>query len=235
MGHPLNILVYCVIPNILGLFIGIAVLQQTLHFKLNHVILNATNVSSEVKMDWILFLSQLPTNPSSLRVTVWRKMRANGALGLQNGVWMLPDRSEQIHFLQDLSEIIQKQGAGCQIFKVSPLDQRIEEDILERFQSDRSEEYDEFIERSEGFLAEIDKETKKQKFTFAELEENEQDLQRLTNWLEKIQKRDFIGGEKANLASNIIEQCRTVFEDFSTTVYNSTSDEEVRDADTGNN
>jgi len=57
-------------------------------------------------MDWILFLSQLPTNPSSLRVTVWRKMRANGALGLQNGVWMLPDRSEQIHFLQDLSEII---------------------------------------------------------------------------------------------------------------------------------
>jgi len=52
------------------------------------------------------------------------------------------------------------------------LDQRIEEDILERFQSDRSEEYDEFIERSEGFLAEIDKETKKQKFTFAELEEN---------------------------------------------------------------
>ena len=106
---------------------------------------------------------------------------------------------------------------------------------MERFQSDRSEEYDEFIERSEEFLAEIDKETKKQKFTFAELEENEQDLQRLTNWLEKIQKRDFIGGEKANLASTIIEQCRTVFEDFSTTVYNSTSDEEVRDADTGNN
>jgi vacuolar-type H+-ATPase subunit I/STV1 len=186
-------------------------------------------------MEWILFLSQLPTNPSSLRVTVWRKMRLNGALGLQNGVWMLPNTSEQIQFLQDLSKIIQNQGASCQIFTVSPLDQRVEEDILERFQSDRSEEYDEFIERSEGFLAEIDKETKKQKFTFAELEENEQDLQRLTNWLEKIQKRDFIGGEKANLASNFIEQCRTVFEDFSTNVYNSTSDEEVRDADTGNN
>ena len=186
-------------------------------------------------MEWILFLSQLPTNPSSLRVTVWRKMRLNGALGLQNGVWMLPNTSEQIQFLQDLSKIIQNQGASCQIFTVSPLDQRVEDDILGRFQSDRSEEYDEFIERSGEFLAEIDKETKKQKFTFAELEENEQDLQRLNNWLEKIQKRDFIGGEKAQKASEIIQQCRTVFEDFSSSVYNATSHEKVRDADAGNN
>ena len=104
-------------------------------------------------MEWILFLSQLPTNPSSLRVTVWRKMRLNGALGLQNGVWMLPNTSEQIQFLQDLSKIIQNQGASCQIFTVSPLDQRVEDDILGRFQTQRSEEYDDLIERRGEFLS----------------------------------------------------------------------------------
>ncbi|NMC80518.1 MAG: hypothetical protein GYA59_14245, partial [Chloroflexi bacterium] len=55
---------------------------------------------------------------------------------------------------------------------------------------------------------------------FAELEENEQDLQRLSNWLEKIQKRDFVGGEKAQEASKALEECRTAFEVFSTEVYN---------------
>ena len=34
-------------------------------------------------MKWLLFLSQLPANPSRLRVAVWRKLRAEGALGLQ--------------------------------------------------------------------------------------------------------------------------------------------------------
>ena len=176
-------------------------------------------------MDWVLFLSQLPTNPSSLRVAVWRKMRAFGALGLQNGVWVLPDKPEQMHFLQDLSEFVQNQGASCQIFKVSPLDQKTEDSIVERFQADRSEEYDEFIERSNAFLTEIEKETHKQKFTFAELEENEQDLQRLSSWLIKIQNRDFIGGEKAQLASEVFEKCKIAFEVFSTTVYDATSDE----------
>lgn len=176
-------------------------------------------------MNWILFLSQLPTNPSSLRVTVWRKMRANGALGLQNGVWMLPDGSEQNYFLQELSESIQKQGGGCQIFKVCSIDAVMEKGILERFVSDRDEEYSEFIERCQDFQTEIARETEKQKFTFAELEENEQDLQRLTTWLEKIQKRDFTGGGKAQLAAELFEKCKSIFEIFSTAVYNRTSDD----------
>ena len=182
-------------------------------------------------MNWILFLSQLPTNPSSLRVTVWRKMRANGALGLQNGVWMLPDVPEQNRFLQELSESIQKQGAGCQTFKVRPLDTVMEKEILERFISDRDEEYSEFIERCQDFQTEIARETEKQKFTFAELEENEQDLQRLTTWLEKIQKRDFTGGGKAQLAANLFENCKSIFEVFSTAVYNRTSNEPATGSD----
>ncbi len=171
-------------------------------------------------MDWLLFLSQLPTHPSSLRVNVWRKLRAAGALGLQNGVWVLPHHPEQVQFLEELLDTIQSQGASGQIFTVSALTEAIEQDILARFCADREEEYVEFLERRLEFLAEIEKESKKQKYTFAELEENEQDLQRLSNWLEKIQKRDFVGGEKAQEASKALEECCTAFEVFSTEVYN---------------
>jgi hypothetical protein len=151
-------------------------------------------------------------------------MRAAGALGIQNGVWILPERPEQILFLQDLSEIIQKQGAGCQIFKVSPLNETIEKNILELFSKDREEEYIEFLERSQEFLAEIEKESARQKFTYAELEENEQDLQHLSTWLGKIQKRDFTGGDIANTAASIYAKCQMAFETFSDSVYNRNTD-----------
>lgn len=166
-------------------------------------------------MNWLIFLSQLPANPSSLRVNVWRRLRAAGALGLQNGVWLLPDRPEQVRFLEDLLASIQGQGASGQIFTVAPLNSAVEQDLLARFRADREEEYAEFAERSREFLAEIEKESAKQKYTFAELEENEQDLARLAGWLEKIQKRDFTGGEAAALAAQLLQACRSAFEIFS--------------------
>ena len=186
-------------------------------------------------MNWLLFLSQLPANPSSLRVNVWRKLRAAGALGLQNGVWLLPENPDQSKFLTDLLEAIQSQGASGQIFTVTPKDETIEQDIITRFRSDRDEEYTEFLEHSLEFLAEIEKESKKQKFTFAELEENEQDFQRLSNWLEKIQKRDFVGGEKAREAAEELEKCRNVFEVFSAEVYNRQTTETTSDAELADN
>ncbi len=171
-------------------------------------------------MNWLLFLSQLPATPSSLRVSIWRKLRAAGALGMQNGIWVLPDQPDQIKYLEDILISIQNQGASGQIFRVSPINEAIEQEILSRFRADRDEEYTEFLERCQEFLLEIKKESGKQKFTFAELEENEQDFQRLTNWLDKIQKRDFIGGEKAQEAVITFQHCLNAFEAFSIEVYN---------------
>ncbi len=171
-------------------------------------------------MDWLLFISQLPSTPSSLRVNVWRKLRAAGALGLQNGVWLLPDQPEQVNFLEELLGWIQSQWASGQVFQVSALNAEVERDIQARIQAERDEEYSEFLERAAEFLAEIEKESAKQKFTFAELEENEQDYQRLETWLKRIRKRDYIGGGKAREAGETFTTCRMALESFADEVYN---------------
>jgi len=170
-------------------------------------------------MNWCLFLSQLPTTPSSLRVTVWRKMRAQGALGLQNGVWILPDNPEQAKFLSELTDLIQKQGAGSQVFKVGTLDEAVEKDILLRFHQDRAEEYAELKEQCADFLTELDKEIDRQNFSFAEYEENEQDLTKLENWFNKIKQRDFLGGDLSTEAAKWLEKCRLEFQRFAAQVY----------------
>ncbi len=170
-------------------------------------------------MDWLIFLSQLPTNPSSLRVTIWRRMRAAGALGLQNGTWVFPYTPENEKFMLTLLEYVKAQGAHGQIFKVVPLNQEIEADLLQRFEADREQEYSELMEGCNAFLAEIKKETQKRKFTFAELEEAEDDLAKLMAWLKKIQNRDFMKISKAAEAAGLAKNCQQAFDRFSQSVY----------------
>lgn len=170
-------------------------------------------------MEMLMFLSQLPASPSSLRVMVWRRMKAAGAIGLQNGVWVLPRAPEHERFLQELLHYVEKQGASGQVFIVQPLGEAVQQDILARFRADRDREYDEFKEQCQALLAEIEKETGRQKFTFAELEENEQDLQKLNGWLPKIQSRDFFGSDQAEVVALKLAECRQALETFASQVY----------------
>lgn len=170
-------------------------------------------------MKWLLFTSQLPTSPSSLRVMVWRRMKAAGAVSLQNGVWVLPHTKEQERIVDDLLSYLYEQGADGQSFAASTLNDKVEKDLVQRFRGLRDEEYAELIERCHGLVAELAKETKKKKFTFAELEENEEDLQKLENWLARIQTRDLVGGARAGEAVRSVEACKKALKIFADHVY----------------
>lgn len=171
------------------------------------------------EQEWLLFLAQLPATPSSLRVNVWRRLREAGSTSLQNGVWILPRNAENTIFMERLLAYVRHNGASGQIFLVQGLNQAIDEDILARFRADRDQEYDEFLEQCEAFIAELEKESLHLKFTFAELEENEQNLQRLRKWMAKIQKRDFFKTEKSHEAISAFQNCRQRIEGYARQVY----------------
>lgn len=170
-------------------------------------------------MKWLLFTSQLPASPSSLRVMVWRRMKATGAVSLQNGVWVLPHTKEQERIVNELLSYLHKQGADGQSFAATTLSDKVEKDLVQRFRGLRDEEYAELIERCQGLLAELEKETKKKKFTFAELEENEDELKKLESWLSRIQIRDLVGGERAAEAVHSVGSCKKAFDVFAEHVY----------------
>jgi alcohol dehydrogenase class IV len=172
-----------------------------------------------MEMEWLIFTSQLPTTPSSLRVMVWRRMKSMGALSLQNGVWLLPHTEGNKIFLNELMAYLKEQDAGRQAFVATALDAEIEREMIERFNDQRREEYAEFIERCRDMLRELQKETEKGKFTFAELEENEDDLDKLETWLDKIKKRDHFENEPLEEAGKQIEACRSAFKTFAEQVY----------------
>jgi hypothetical protein len=168
---------------------------------------------------WLLFLAQLPSSPSSARVALWRRLRAIGAAGMLNGAWVLPPTAEHAEFFGQLLQTVRGQGGTGFVLTVSVSSPETEETIMQRFRADRGREYDELAERSAAFLAEIDKETKAAKFTFAELEESEQDLEKLARWLTKIQARDFFPDERGPQSTEALARCRRALEEFSWAVY----------------
>lgn len=171
-----------------------------------------------VPSGWLLLLVQLPTSPSSSRVALWRRLRAAGAARMLNGAWMLPHSEARAEFLRQVLDTARGHGGTGFVLTVcaSP---EVDEAVIERFRDDRGREYDEFEERCAAFLDEIGKESGAGKFTFAELEESEQDLAKLVRWHRKIQTRDFFPDRRGSRSAEMMERCRRMLHDFAEQVY----------------
>ena len=61
------------------------------------------------------------------------------------------------------------------------------------FQAARDDEYEEIVDRCEDFLAQVKKEHVAGHYTYAELEENEVDLDKLQKWFARVRERDVFG------------------------------------------
>jgi hypothetical protein len=84
---------------------------------------------------------------------------------------------------------------------------------------DRAEDYHEFEEQCEDFLGEIEKEIRRKNYSYAEYEENEQNFNKLVDWIAKIQRRDLIGSERPDAAVQSLEKCREALQRFADEVY----------------
>jgi len=168
---------------------------------------------------WLQLLAQLPRTPSSARVALWRRLRAAGATTMVNGAWVLPGTAAHAELLEQLRDGVVRQGGTAFVLNVSVSSAEDNETIKSRFRADRGREYDEFAERCTALLEEINRETGAGKYTFAEMEEDEQDLEKLVRWLAKIQARDFFPDERGQQAADMLVQCRSAVDAFSQAVY----------------
>jgi hypothetical protein len=168
---------------------------------------------------WLVLLAQLPSKPSSARVALWRSMRAAGATAVVNGAWMLPNTAAHDSFFEQSREGVIRRGGTGFVLRVSGASLESNESIMRLFQADRSREYDEFVERCAAFLDEINRESTAEKYTFAEMEESEQELKKLARWLAKIQARDFFPNGRRDQSVARLAQCRRALRGFSQAVY----------------
>jgi hypothetical protein len=105
-------------------------------------------------------------------------------------VWAVPNLpafSERVPAVRELAE----RGDGAlAVFEVAGQDDDDAGGLRDAFIATRIDEWNEFVADCEKFDAEIAREVAKEKFTFGELEEEEQSLERLRRWHRDLLRRD---------------------------------------------
>jgi hypothetical protein len=91
--------------------------------------------------------------------------------------------------------------------------------LRELFNAARADEWAEFTADCGKFTDEIAKEIAKQKFTLAELEEEEQSLDRLRRWFRAIRTKDVFGSPAAANADQSLAACAETLDGFAALVY----------------
>jgi len=166
---------------------------------------------------WLLLIYRVPSEPSRLRAAVWRRLKSLGAIYLQNSAAALPASVGAERALRKLrSQILDMEGTAA-LLSCAVL--AGEAEVRAAFQAARDDEYEEIVDRCEDFLAQVKKEWVADHFTYAELEENEVDLVKLRNWLERIKDRDAFGAEGRDAAEQALAQCEKSLEDYAARVY----------------
>src|SRR3984893_13546924 len=172
-----------------------------------------------VVKSWILLAYKVPPEPAKKRIALWRKIKSLGAVYLQNGACLLPKTDDHVRRLKIMENEIAEMDGESVLLETNGLDRMQEEKLLARFNADRDEAYQEFLERCDGFEAEIARESAAGKFTFAELEENDEDLKKLASWLEKISNLDFHGASLAQESNQRLAQCEVLLDAFAQRVF----------------
>jgi PaaX-like protein C-terminal domain. len=170
------------------------------------------------KNNWIVVNYTLPREPSRVRVAVWRKLKKIGAVNIQQSMWILPQNEENYRVLCEVrDEVLRNEGEA--FVMRSQTEEASDTVITARFNDARDEEYREFLEQCGDFVHEIEKETARSNFTFAEVEENEEDLKKLNEWIQKILTRDFFGAPLKAEAETALAHCSDVLDAFCEKVY----------------
>ncbi|HQS44914.1 MAG: chromate resistance protein ChrB [Rhizobiales bacterium 24-66-13] len=168
---------------------------------------------------WLLLTYKVPPEPAAKRIALWRKLKGMGAVYLQNGVCLLPKTDDHLRRLKVVENDVAEIGGEAVLLETVGLDRNQEQKVIDRFTADRDEAYREFIGKCADFEAEIDKETAAEHFTYAELEENDEDLEKLKGWLAKIRKLDFYSAPLSSEADVRLAHCATLLETYAGRVF----------------
>jgi hypothetical protein len=170
-------------------------------------------------MRWTVLIVRLPADPSRHRVAVWRELRRTGALMLGQGVWAVPTTPAFTAGLDRAIKLAERGDGEIVLLDAVGRDEVNTARLEALFTAARQAEWAEFLADCFKYEAELDKEIRTAKFTVAELDEEEQSLERLRRWCRDIKLRDLFGIPSGVEAEQRLKHCAERLEDYADRVY----------------
>ena len=101
---------------------------------------------------WLALLHQLPAKPPYLRVKIWRRLQAIGAVPLKNAVHVLPRSPEAEKAFRELLEEIVASGGEATLVEAHLVAGQSDADVRILFDTARDADYDEIAQAARRLL-----------------------------------------------------------------------------------
>lgn len=148
---------------------------------------------------WSVLFLTLPTQPTAVRVRVWRALKALGSPTLRDGAYLLP-RESQARF-DTLADEVRQHGGSAQVMWLSPSDETQRHELLALF--DRSAAYAQWRTTLDAWLAALP--------TASETEARRQ-WRAIEQALRDIQSMDYYPGESTLQADASLADARAALD-----------------------
>lgn len=139
---------------------------------------SASSARARAAGQWVLLSYRMPRNPSTARITVWRKLKRLGVAQLGDGVVTLPSDARTREQLDWIAEEIVEGGGEAMVWVAQPASAAQERRLAQTMAEARAAEYTAVIAEAEQALT-------------LPAEERRRALRRLRGELRRIQRRDF--------------------------------------------
>jgi hypothetical protein len=171
------------------------------------------------EIGWTVLILRLPSDPSRHRVAVWRELRRVGAIQLGQGSWSLPAAPRFAAVVDKIVELVVEHQGEVLCLVATPTDGATGVRIRGLYDTARRDEWMEFESECGKCLAELEREIAKEKFTLAELDEEEQNVDRLRRWHRELRSRDLFDSVPVDETSRQLDDCSAKLDQFTALVY----------------
>ena len=167
---------------------------------------------------WSLLIYRIPTQPSRLRLQVWRRLQALGARYLQDAVCVLPTRDDLRKELCDVANSIRDMGGTAHVFESASV-LVSDQEIIDGFRELADERYEVILKRIEVAIEFLQKnvgliEFLQKNVGLADIEVAEEALKRERMAYLRAHTISYFGGTVDTMVEVRLEELRRILDDI---------------------
>jgi hypothetical protein len=152
---------------------------------------------------WLLLIHQIPPKPGYLRVKIWRRLQALGAVAIKNSVYVIPRNEQTLEDFQWVLREIMQAGAEASICTASFVQGLTDDRVEGLFRTARDADYGQVADEAKAVL---DSAPPGASMTEEDRSEVEAGLTRLKKRFSVVVNLDFFGAPGRESASTLLEK-----------------------------
>lgn len=164
-------------------------------------------MSDQARQEWILLVHLLPQKPTKLRVHVWRRLQALGALPIKNSVYVLPFSEKTNEDFQWIRQEIESSGGEASLFRAGSVEGATDEEIVTLFRKVRDEDYARLTTEFDGLRGAFREQVKGNSLSTAKLAQYQADFSKLRQELDRVASIDFFDAPQGRKARDAFDKC----------------------------